>query len=48
MQAGVYSIKLLIRYKIVKGKLVFGVGQYNRGIFQSFEKELLDFLFHYC
>ena len=39
MQARVYFIKWHIRYlKFVKGKLVFGVGWYNREIFQSIKK----------
>ena len=40
--------KLLVRYEIVKGKLVFGAGSYNHGIFLSIKKcYLFLFLLNY-
>ena len=33
-----YSIELLVRYQIVKGKLVFGAELYNHEIFRSIKK----------
>ena len=48
-----YSIKLLIRYLMVKGKLAFGEhgeaedNTIQPGISQNIKKKLLDFLCHY-
>ena len=45
-----YSIKLLIHYLMVKGKLAFGEAEDNtiqRGISQSIKKKLFNFLCHY-
>ena len=47
MRARMYSKQLPILYYLVKGKLVFGAGPYNHGIFRSIRKALLDFLSHY-